>query len=316
MDHVQYSIKAVAQRTGLTPHVIRVWERRYGAVEPGRTGTNRRLYSGEEIQRLALLRQAIAVGHRIGNIARLSSEQLESLVGEASLSTATVLHRGQAHDADVARYIEEGLEAVRRMDADRFDAVLRQALIVLGHQGLLRRVVAPLAQKLGELWQEGILSAAHEHHASAALRQFLFKTARPFVHGESGPCLVVTTPTGQLHELGAVMISSAAINVGWRVAYLGVSLPAAEIAGAARQRQASVVALSIVYPTDDPGLPGELLRLREYLGSEVRLIVGGRAAPAYLDAIEKAGGVLMVDLGEFYRLLDDVRTNRLQPNPT
>ena len=40
-----HSIQSVARRTGLTPHVIRIWEKRYAAVQPSRTETNRRLYS-------------------------------------------------------------------------------------------------------------------------------------------------------------------------------------------------------------------------------------------------------------------------------
>jgi len=82
MSNIQYSIKIAASRSGLTPHVIRVWERRYGAVEPDRTGTNRRLYSDAEIERLSLLRHAIEAGHRIGNIARLDLDQLRSIVGD------------------------------------------------------------------------------------------------------------------------------------------------------------------------------------------------------------------------------------------
>ena len=60
-----------------------------------------------------------------------------------------------------------------------------------------------------------------------------------------------------------------AANLGWQVTYLGASLPAAEIAGAAQQRRARAVALSLVYPEDDPRLAGELTRLRESLPAEV-----------------------------------------------
>ena len=48
-------MKMVSQRTGLSAHVLRVWERRYEAVTPDRTGTNRRLYSEEEVHRLELM---------------------------------------------------------------------------------------------------------------------------------------------------------------------------------------------------------------------------------------------------------------------
>ena len=54
MADALHGIKIVARRTGLSAHVIRIWEKRYGAVEPDRTDTNRRLYSEEQIERLKL----------------------------------------------------------------------------------------------------------------------------------------------------------------------------------------------------------------------------------------------------------------------
>jgi MerR family transcriptional regulator, light-induced transcriptional regulator len=306
MEHVQYSIKAAARRSGLSPHVIRVWERRYGAVEPERTGTNRRMYSEAEIERLSLMRHAIVAGHRISQIARLSAEQLKGLLGEMVVERTKGTITADK-DGDAAQLGEECLEAIRRMDPVWFEEVLTRSLLVLGHQGLLQRVVGPLATRLGECWQAGELTAAHEHFASATLRVFLAHSARPFAQGENAPCLVVGTPVGQLHELGAVMISSAAVNAGWRVAYLGVSLPAAEIAGAARRKGARAVALSVVYPGDDPGLRDELVRMRQLLPLETRMIVGGRAARSYAEALREVGALVMEDLSEFFEVLDEVR---------
>ena len=73
------SIRIASKRSGLSTHVIRVWEKRYGAVTPQRTGTNRRLYSGDEIERLTLLRLVTAAGHTISNVAQLSTPELRSL---------------------------------------------------------------------------------------------------------------------------------------------------------------------------------------------------------------------------------------------
>jgi MerR family transcriptional regulator, light-induced transcriptional regulator len=310
MNSVQYSIKAAARRSGLSPHVIRVWERRYLAVEPARTGTNRRFYSDAEVERLTLLRLAIAAGHRIGNIAQLPTDQLRPLVGQAAPELASHPRREDPQQRNGDGYVDECLAAIRRMDAAALEGVLTRALLALGHQGLLQRVVGPLVVLLGDLWQDGTLTAAHEHFATAALRVFLFDTARPYAQADNAPCLVVATPVGQLHELGAVMISSAATNAGWRVAYLGVSLPAAEIANAVRQKGARVLALSIVYPADDPTLPAELQRLRAFLPPGLRIVAGGRAAPAYADALSSMGASLVTDLSQFTQLLEQTRMQK------
>lgn len=313
MTAVQFSIKAAARRSGLTPHVIRVWERRYKAVEPARSGTNRRLYSSEEVERLTLLGRAIAAGHRIGTIAQAPAEELRKLASENSTELDLKPRFKTGPERKGVRFVDECLSAVQGMDGSALECVLTEALVALGHQGLLRQVVGPLATILGDLWQEGVLTAAQEHFASAALRVFLFNAARPYPQGDSAPCLVVATPAGQLHEIGSVMISSIATNAGWRVAYLGASLPAAEIAGAARQKQARAVALSIVYPLDDLELANELVRLRKLLPAGVPLIAGGRAASAYGEALDEVGALVMTDLGQFSELLDQIRSNKEVP---
>jgi methylmalonyl-CoA mutase cobalamin-binding subunit len=117
----------------------------------------------------------------------------------------------------------------------------------------------------------------------------------------------VATPAGQLHELGAVMINAAAAQLGWRTTYLGASLPAAEIAGAAVQANGVAVALSIVYPEDDPNLPDELLKLRRFLPTAVKILSGGRGAAAYREALSRIGALQPGDLDAFSHQLDVLR---------
>ena len=142
---------------------------------------------------------------------------------------------------------------------------------------------------------------------TAALKAFLGSLAAQFAVSPVAPALVVATPAGQLHELGAVMINAVAAQLGWRIAYLGVSLPAAEIAGAAVQSKAVAVALSIVYPEDDPNLPQELASLRRFLPPGVKILSGGRAAAAYGETLARIGAIQPADLDAFSQELDALR---------
>jgi len=67
-------------------------------------------------------------------------------------------------------------------------------------------------------------------------------------------------------------------NLEWHVTYVEASLPAAEIAGATRQKRTRAVALSLVYPKDDSRLESELALLDDYLKPEVVIVVGGLLA--------------------------------------
>jgi DNA-binding transcriptional MerR regulator/methylmalonyl-CoA mutase cobalamin-binding subunit len=306
MPEAHQAIKVVARRTGLSAPVIRIWEKRYGAVEPERTGTNRRLYSEEQIERLSLLRDITQAGHSIGHVAKLPTGQLRGLARE---SHGTDVHTARTRTSapDTPTFLSECVAAMKSLDVRALDGTLKRAETELGAHGLLQRVIAPLAQTIGELWREGSITAAHEHFATAVIRVFLSQAAKPFGGTENAPVLLVTTPAGQIHELGALLVGAAAANLGWQVTYLGASLPAAEIAGAARQKRARAVALSLVYPEDDSRLESELARLREYLPPEVAILVGGRAMPAYRDALGRIGATQVSDLTDLCSTLDDLR---------
>ncbi|MDB6057544.1 MAG: transcriptional regulator, MerR family, partial [Verrucomicrobiales bacterium] len=111
----------------------------------------------------------------------------------------------------------------------------------------------------------------------------------------------------QLHELGALLVAAAAANLGWSVTYLGASLPAAEIAGAAQLNRARAVALSIVYPEDDVNMEAELVYLRQMLPANIAILAGGRAMPAYMSALQKTGALPQKDLNELCATLEQLR---------
>ena len=259
------------------------------------------------MQRLELLHRATKAGHNISQAARLPTEKLrEILVPVANIAPTPGVKAGAASNPDDA-LMALCLAAVKRMDTTELDAALERGIVQFGQMGFLKRLAAPLSQQVGELWCTGELTAAHEHFLSAALRTVLGQALRQFRHSDAAPAIVVATPAGQLHELGAVMVAAAAANLGWRVTYLGTSLPAAEIAGVALQNQARVVALSLVYPEDDLGLPAELSNLRRYLPAEARILAGGRAAHAYKEPLGRIGALHVDSLESLAVTLQELR---------
>ena len=295
-----HTIGVVTRRTGLTAHVIRVWERRYGAVQPLRTATNRRLYSDGDIERLRLLQRATKAGHGIGQIATLPLERLNGLLRQDEPATNPTPPRESRAPHE---YVETCMELVEGLDAAGLERALSQAAIDLSQQMLLEEVVDPLMNRVGEAWQTGALRIADEHLASAVVRSFLASLQDMRRGGVTGPGIIVTTPAGQVHEVGAMMVAATASTAGWRTAYLGPDLPADEICGAARRHGASCVALSLVYPLNDPQIPRELRRLRRGLGDDFDILAGGRATPGYIAALHEIDARIMTDLGNLRQQL-------------
>lgn len=319
MQRKQYPIRVVARRTGLTPHVIRVWEKRYGAVTPTRTGTNRRLYSESDIERLLLLRHVTEIGYSIGQVAQLSTQRLMAMtaqdhavvprVADGSRSSAKS-NASQSQEANPQVHLEACLQAIQQLNAAELDAVLRRAAVCLSRPVLLEELISPLMQKIGDLWREGRLRIVHEHLASSVIRAFLSNLDGVLQVVEAAPILIVTTPSGQWHEIGALMAACAAATEGWQVIYLGPSLPAEEIASAVERHQAKAVALSIVYPGDDPRLGVELKKLRGYLPTQT-ILVGGRVAAQYVEFLDAINAVRLHDLSAFRTALEALRSQQV-----
>jgi DNA-binding transcriptional MerR regulator/methylmalonyl-CoA mutase cobalamin-binding subunit len=274
-------MRVVTRKTGLTPDLLRAWEKRYNVVAPTRSGGGQRLYSTEDVERLALLKHATDRGRNIGQIAHLSPAELRDLIREDQPTGATV--------GIVVR--QECMGAIERMDDAGLETVLRRAALNLSLQALTDYIVAPLTIEIGSRWHAGTLQPSQEHLATAIIRRVLFWAASTADPGPNAPTLVVSTPSGQRHELGALLAMTTAAASGWRVVYLGPDLPAADLADAVTRTGATVLALSLVYPGDNPATADELLALRKHLGPAVTIIAGGGAVNAYGRTLDEIGAI-------------------------
>ncbi|MBD3225050.1 MAG: MerR family transcriptional regulator [Caldithrix sp.] len=308
-EEKRYPIKVVSRKTGLSLHVIRAWEKRYQVVHPQRTDSNRRLYSDGDVHKLHLLKQATDSGYSIGNIAHLSIDSLEELIGygQKSVSQYNQVHNTNSPNTEPIYFLEEALRAVRQFDAGKLEYQLLQASVVLSQPILIEQVIVPLVEHIGNLWRQGDLRIMHEHMASAVLKSYLSNLRNAYRPQGNAPSLIVTTPRGQIHEIGALIIALVAAAEGWNVIYLGPDLPSEEIAAACLQKQARAVVLSLVYPADDPALYQDLVKLRQLLPERVAILIGGRIAPQYLSAINQIDAWTSDDLSSFRGLLEKLQ---------
>jgi methanogenic corrinoid protein MtbC1 len=312
-----HPIQVVARRTGLTQDTLRAWEKRYRAVEPERTPTGRRVYSDEDVERLQLLRRATLGGRSIGQVAELPTSELRELVVEDEAQSAerfvpAVRRAGSQTPAAAGaeELLQACLTAVEELDPDALESTLARAHVALSGPALLDQVISPLMEQVGENWRRGVFRVAHEHLSTAVLRNFLGRIWESSSLPAEAPTLIATTPTGQVHELGVLVAATVAAAEGWNVLYLGPNTPAQDVAAAAIQKSARVVALSLVYPVDDPRLPDELRIMAEHLPAETTLIVGGRAAESLRAQLGEVGAEVMTDIQDFRVRLESLRAVR------
>ena len=215
---VQHSLRIgeLSRRVGVSPELLRAWERRYGLLNPVRTKGGLRLYSAEDERRVRAMQAHIHGGLSAAEAARLAS---------AGDGATRVAERGDA----IQRGVAELREALDAMDADAAHAVLDGLLAYFTLETILSGVVLPYLRELGERWQRSEASVAQEHFASNLLRARLLALARGWERGEGATALLACAP-GEQHDLPLIAFGLALRGRGWRIVFLGTDTPAASIA--------------------------------------------------------------------------------------
>ncbi len=304
---ILHPIRYVALQTGLKPYLIRTWEVRYDVVCPKRTGNNRRLYSDDDVKRLKLLKMAVDCGHAISSVVPLGNQELQALVAqarndrqgpEAIGSTASSGPRDMTQHV-TAHAVESALARIIQLDPHGLEGVLSEAAVELPRQAFLQSVIVPIFTRIGELWRSGELKIVNEHMASAIVRSMLWDMLRSIEISETAPRIVVATPVGHWHELGALISALSASESGWRALYFGPNLPSEEIGYAVKKCDAAALTLSIGHCLKDTTLPSELLRIRRSVGRRMPIFIGGEGVVSVRQTAAKIKAVVVDDLTAF-----------------
>jgi len=222
-------IGELARRTGLSPHVLRAWERRYSVLQPVRSGGNYRLYGPADEARVRAMAAHVAGGVPAAEAARLVLEG----------AAAPVAAEGAPDFAAEAGALRRALDG---FDDAGAQAAFDLLLATFSFETVARDVLLPYLRDLGERWERGEASVAQEHFASVVLRGRLLGMARGWDLG-SGHRALLACPPGEMHELGLILFGLALHRHGWRITYLGADTPLETLraAGADLVPQAIVV---------------------------------------------------------------------------
>jgi len=312
MDHKNiYPIRYAAQRTGLTPHVIRAWEKRYQAVVPHRSAKNRRLYSEDDVRRLKLLKTVTDAGHTISQVAQLNSTDLQALAQQdnAEIPRTRRINDPPLEPAAAGDHFKQCLAAVLNLDPDVLERSYDRAAIDLTRPVLLRDLIVPLFQEIGKQWQGGSLKIVNEHMATLVTRNFLMSMLRATYISDPSSKIVIATMVGQWHDIGALIIALTAAENGWRPLYYGPNLPSEEIATGVKHSGARALAISIIYLLEQEPLVEELRKLRRYIGADLPLFVGGGAVEAHLQVLKEVKAKYISDIDNFREQLNSFSSN-------
>ena len=248
MSETLLRIGEVSRRTGVSPELLRAWERRYGLLRPTRSSGGLRLYSSADVERVQRMRR-----HLDDGLAAAEAAALAAADDPVPVATAPLL------PADPWRPLAAALDA---FDEPRAQTALDELLAVLSMDALLSDVVLPYLRDLGERWERGEVRVAQEHFASTVLRGRLLGLGRGWGRG-SGPLALLACPPGEQHELGLIAFGLALRARGWRIVYLGADTPLETVEAAADSLAPARVVIGTTDADRVRAIAAELRRLAE-----------------------------------------------------
>ena len=233
-----YRIHRFSKLTGLTTHVIRAWERRYGLVTPVRGANRYRLYNDEDVRLFRYLKAQVDHGTSIGELADIGREKLLEQAQREFLAAPVEPPPSERLIADLTQALQEN-------DRAGFERKLNGALAVIPFEEALHRFLLPLQERIGQLWHDGKLGIAQEHYSTNQIKQKIFSSMNQLRTAEGGPQVVVACPAEERHDIAAMTAAYLCAARGCRVHYLGANLPISELAKYCEDVQPTLVLLSL-----------------------------------------------------------------------
>ncbi len=214
-----YSIKDLERISGIKAHTIRIWEKRYNLIQPKRTATNIRYYDNSDLTQIlniAILREN---GHKISKIVEMKMDEIHQRVAEITAK--------EAPHPDQKNQIEGLTIAMIEFDDHRFEKILNNAILRIGFEETILKIIYPFFVKIGQLWQMGSINPAQEHFVSNLFRQKLIVAIDGYsgIVKEKAKQYLLFLPEGELHELGLLFYNFLIVKSGHKALYLGQNVP-------------------------------------------------------------------------------------------
>ncbi len=259
----EYKIKDLENLTGIKAHTIRMWEKRYGLLNPCRTETNFRTYSDEDLQSILLVSVLNNNGIKISHIADMTVDE-----------RAKKIKKYQSTSIE-SNAIEQFILALLRLDEQLFCDTFDELIDKQGLEITFSEHVVPFLDRIGVMWLVGTINPAQEHFISHLIRQKII-TAIDKLEAKSGDDIkkaVLYLPEHEWHELGLLFYHYVLKKMGWKIYYLGQSVPLDALKQIIEQVNPNLVVSSWIVSVDDNLFRAHFSELRSFY--KKTLVIGG-----------------------------------------
>lgn len=237
---MKYSISDLEQLSGVSTHTIRIWERRYKALEPLRSAGNTRFYDDSHLRRLLNIVGLSQSGMKISQVCSLSEKEMDELLSEE-------LDAAVSDDARFEYYITQLLSFGLAYDEVHFDGYLSRCIADHGIAVTYQNVIYPLLVRLGLMWRRDHICPAQEHFLSSIIRQKLFTAIDGLpVNKNPKSTWLLFLPEDEDHDIGLLYANYLLKFFGQRVIFLGAKVPLDSVKSAVAHNTVDHILLFLV----------------------------------------------------------------------
>lgn len=289
-----FNIQVASQLSGVAAATIRAWEKRYNAVVPERGDNKHRLYSEQDIEKLALLFKLTEIGQSIGKIAHLSLSELKEIY-------AKLLHRpydellvvSTSHEkVDYDKILNSFYIALSAYKLDIISHELEKAKILLTPRDLCLNILLPLFFEIGQKVERNEITIAQEHTLSAIFRFHVGQVIGTHYQKKflKDDLILISTPEGELHEIGILAAALLLVHYGIKFIYMGPNMPADSLAEAANALNCKAILLGVTRGSElasGKTLEDYLNTLSIQIKGKTEIWMGGNLKPYIKAELEK-----------------------------
>lgn len=269
-----YSIKDLEILSDIKSHTIRIWEKRYGILRPERTDTNIRHYSNDDLKKLLNISFLNRHGFKISKIAGMTEAEINQKVLALNLS-----------HSDDNSLIQNLMVAMIELNEAQFQKILNVAAVRFGFEKAVTGIVFPFFERIGIMWQTGVINPAQEHFVSNIIRQKMIAATdaldyRPQQHL---PKIVLFLPESELHEISLLFYNYALRHREYPTVYLGQAVPVDSLERIIEITSPDILLCSLTNSLNAADIKDILKRMsRAFTGS---IAVSGSAVKEYKEKI-------------------------------
>lgn len=263
----KYNIKAISKMLGIQPGTLRAWERRYKMIEPVRNEAGHRLYTEQHLKILKWLIEKVNGGFTISQAVSLLEHS------ETEKGRNLPMETGDYGD-DI---LSELLKALLSFDEHRAHEILNRAFSLYTIDKVMGDILGRLLVKIGDLWESGEITSAHEHFSSSIIRARISMVLHSLPVNGYYPKVVAVCGPNEWHELGLLIFTLFLRKKGFEVIYIGSSVAEGDLEVVLDEIKPEFIFISC---TLEANLPKTLMMVDE-LGQRYPKLNIGLGGPAF-----------------------------------